>query len=112
MITYVNYLYIYYSALQEAQDIFGIDFDYDEFGKYGEDEFEDDEDEEEDDYIHDEIEDRPRRSKQHLKKKSTKKSIFEVYEPSELIRGHFTDIDNEVIIKNNTNLSSIFINNI
>lgn len=83
--------------MQEAQDIFGIDFDYDEFGKYG-DEFEEEEEEEEDDdYIHDEGEDRPRRSKKHLKRKSTKKSIFEVYEPSELIRGHFTDIDNEVI---------------
>ncbi|XP_071876068.1 transcription elongation factor SPT6 isoform X1 [Bombus fervidus] len=81
------------AALQEAQDIFGIDFDYDEFGKYGEDEFEE---EEEDEYIHDQIEDRPRPSKKYLKRKSTRKSIFEVYEPSELIRGHFTDVDNEI----------------
>ncbi|KOC62723.1 Transcription elongation factor SPT6 [Habropoda laboriosa] len=84
------------AALQEAQDIFGIDFDYDEFGKYEENEFEEEEEEEEDEYIHDDLEDRPRRSKKHLKKKSTKKSIFEIYEPSELIRGHFTDIDNEI----------------
>ncbi|XP_076670314.1 transcription elongation factor SPT6 isoform X2 [Andrena cerasifolii] len=83
------------AALQEAQDIFGIDFDYDEFGKYGEDEFAEEEEEEEDEY-QDEVEDRPRRSKKHLKKKSSRKSIFEIYEPSELIRGHFTDIDNEV----------------
>lgn len=26
----------------------------------------------------------------------TKKSIFEIYEPSELKRGHFTDLDNEI----------------
>ncbi|XP_017879018.1 transcription elongation factor SPT6-like [Ceratina calcarata] len=84
------------AALQEAQDIFGIDFDYEEFGKYGQDEFEEEEEEEEDEYLHDEVEDRPRRSKKHLKKKSTKKTIFEVYEPSELIRGHFTDVDNEI----------------
>ncbi|KZC13000.1 Transcription elongation factor SPT6 [Dufourea novaeangliae] len=83
------------AALQEAQDIFGIDFDYDEFGKYGEDEFEEEE-EEEDEYLQEESEERPRRSKKHLKKKSTKKSIFEIYEPSELIRGHFTDVDNEI----------------
>ncbi|OAD54023.1 Transcription elongation factor SPT6 [Eufriesea mexicana] len=66
------------AALQEAQDIFGIDFDYDEFGKYGEDEFEEEEEEEEDEYIHDEIEDRPRRSKKHFKKKGTRQSIFEI----------------------------------
>ncbi|XP_053981515.1 transcription elongation factor SPT6-like [Hylaeus volcanicus] len=84
------------AALQEAQDIFGVDFDYDEFGKYGEDEFEEEEDEAEDEYLQEDGEDRPRRSKKHFKKKSTKKSIFEIYEPSELIRGHFTDVDNEI----------------
>ncbi|XP_003707816.2 transcription elongation factor SPT6 isoform X2 [Megachile rotundata] len=84
------------AALQEAQDIFGIDFDYDEFEKYGEDEFEEEEEDDDLEYLHESGEDRPRRSKKLLKKKSTKKSIFEVYEPSELIRGHFTDIDNEI----------------
>lgn len=84
--------------MQEAQDIFGVDFDYDEFGKYGDDEFEEEEEEEgEDEYLQEESEDRPRRSKKPFKKKSTKKSIFDIYEPSELIRGHFTDVDNEVI---------------
>lgn len=40
-------------ALQEAQDIFGVDFDFDDFDKY-EDEYEDEEEEEEDDeYIDD-----------------------------------------------------------
>lgn len=40
---------------------------------------------------------RPRRPKKQLKKKTTRKSIFEIYEPSELKRGHFTDMDNEVL---------------
>lgn len=47
---------------------------------------------------------RPRRPKKQLKKKTTRKSIFEIYEPSELKRGHFTDMDNEVhnrIMSNN-----------
>lgn len=37
-----------------------------------------------------------RRPKKAAKKKPTKKSIFEVYEPSELKRGFFTDLDNEI----------------
>jgi transcription elongation factor SPT6 len=36
------------------------------------------------------------RPKKTARKKATKKSIFEIYEPSELKRGHFTDLDNEV----------------
>lgn len=84
------------AALQEAQDIFGVDFDYDEFEKYGEDEYE--EEEEDDEYVDDEGEDseRRRRPKKAARKKPTRKSIFEIYEPSELKRGHFTDLDNEI----------------
>ena len=52
------------------QDIFGIDFDYDEFGKYGENEFEEEEEEEEDEYIQDEIEDRRKRSKKNFFKEA------------------------------------------
>lgn len=37
-------------ALQEAQETFGVDFDYDEFSKYEQDDYEEEEDEEEDDY--------------------------------------------------------------
>ncbi|TGZ45905.1 transcription elongation factor SPT6 isoform X2 [Temnothorax longispinosus] len=85
------------AALQEAQDIFGVDFDYDEFGKYGEEDYEEEEEEEEDEYLDEDIDtERPRRPKKQLKKKTTRKSIFEIYEPSELKRGHFTDMDNEV----------------
>jgi len=80
-------------ALQEAQDIFGVDFDYDEFDKYDEEEYEEEEESQED------VEERERRRKKTKKKagqKATKKSIFELYEPSELKRGHFTDFDNQV----------------
>lgn len=37
-----------------------------------------------------------KRPKKSAKKKTARKSIFEIYEPSELKRGHFTDLDNEV----------------
>lgn len=81
--------------LQEGQDIFGVDFDYDEFEKYG-DEYASESDAE-DDYEEEGIDgEREKRPKKAAKKKTTKKSIFEIYEPSELKRGHFTDIDNEV----------------
>lgn len=50
---------LYSRALQEAQDIFGVDFDYDEFDKYGEEDY-DEEDEDEDEYA-DEDEDTERR---------------------------------------------------
>lgn len=81
------------AALQEAQDIFGVDFDYDEFEKYDED----NEDVSDDDYIEDE-EDGERRKvpKPEKLRKPTRKSIFEIYEPIELKRGHFTDLDNQV----------------
>lgn len=36
----------YYRALQEAQEIFGVDFDFPEFDKYDEDEDEFDEEDE------------------------------------------------------------------
>nr|CAD7453945.1 unnamed protein product [Timema tahoe] len=80
----------------EAQDIFGVDFDYDEFEKY--DEFDEDEDEEDDYDVEegDEEAEKRRKPKKPARKKPTKKSIFEIYEPSELKRGHFTDLDNEI----------------
>ncbi|XP_043269768.1 transcription elongation factor SPT6 isoform X2 [Venturia canescens] len=85
------------AALQEAQDIFGVDFDYDEFDKYGQEDYEEEEDEEEDEYLDDDGDgERPRRPKKTSKKRPTRKSIFEIYEPSELKRGHFTDMDNEI----------------
>ena len=83
------------SALQEAQELFGVDFDFADFEKYDEDEDEDfeDEDEYEDE---EEGEDGEPRKKKPGRKKASKKSIFDVFEPSELERGHFTDKDNAI----------------
>ena len=39
-----------------------------------------------------------RKVKKAARKKTTRKTIFEIYEPSELKRGHFTDLDNQVRI--------------
>lgn len=44
------------SSLQEGQDIFGVDFDYEEFEKYGEEDYEDEEEEDLDEYLEDEEE--------------------------------------------------------
>ncbi|XP_071094189.1 transcription elongation factor SPT6-like [Haliotis cracherodii] len=86
------------SALQAAQDIFGVDFDFEEFAQYGEEE--DEEDMEEEVYEEeDEIEGEDGETRIRVKKprkKASKKSIFEVFEPSELERGHFTDTDNQI----------------
>ncbi|XP_001355099.4 transcription elongation factor SPT6 [Drosophila pseudoobscura] len=84
------------ASLQEGQDIFGVDFDYDDFSKYEEDEYEDDT--EGDEYDEDMVggDDHRVKKKKALKKKVAKKTIFDIYEPSELKRGHFTDLDNEI----------------
>lgn len=85
---------------QTGQDIFGVDFDYDEFEKYADEDYEESESEEdyEDDGVDGEREKRPKKT---AKKKMSRKSIFEIYEPSELKRGHFTDVDNEVRTSSN-----------
>lgn len=43
-----------FRALQEAQDIFGVEFDFDDFEKYGDEYEEDEEEEDEDEYMDDE----------------------------------------------------------
>lgn len=83
-------------ALQEGQDIFGVDFDYNEFEQEFEDEYED-ESADEDEY--EEEERGEKKTKKVQRKKVQKKSIFDIYEPSELKRGHFTDLDNHVSYK-------------
>ncbi|XP_022665863.1 transcription elongation factor SPT6-like isoform X3 [Varroa destructor] len=85
------------SALQEAQDIFGVEFDYEDVRGY-DDEFEGSEEDEE---YEDEEEQEPgarpaKASKAAGKKAAAKKSIFEVFEPIELEQGHFTDRDQEI----------------
>lgn len=79
-------------AMQQAQDIFGVDFDFEEYLE--EDEYEDEGDEE--DY-EDETEEGERvRKKKGGRRKATRKSIYEIYEPSELERSHLTEFDNEI----------------
>ncbi|XP_017064106.1 transcription elongation factor SPT6 [Drosophila eugracilis] len=84
------------ASLQEGQDIFGVDFDYDDFSKYEEDEYEDDTEGDEYDEELGAGDDNRVKKKKALKKKVAKKTIFDIYEPSELKRGHFTDMDNEI----------------
>ncbi|XP_054723966.1 LOW QUALITY PROTEIN: transcription elongation factor SPT6-like [Uloborus diversus] len=80
------------AALQEAQEIFGVDFDYNDFVQEG-DEYEEEEMEEEyEDEEEEEGVERPKAKKQS-RKKISKKSIFDVYEPVELERSHLTDAD-------------------
>lgn len=53
---------LFFRALQEAQDIFGVDFDYDEFDKYGDEDYDEEEEDDEDEYVDEEgLEDTERR---------------------------------------------------
>ncbi|XP_051786507.1 transcription elongation factor SPT6 [Erpetoichthys calabaricus] len=76
------------AALQEAQEIFGGEFDFEEFENEAYD-VEEEEEEEPDE----ESWDRP---KKQTKKRVGRRSIFEIYEPSELESSHLTDQDNEI----------------
>ncbi|XP_069040225.1 transcription elongation factor SPT6 [Lepisosteus oculatus] len=76
------------AALQEAQEIFGGDFDFAEFDNEGYDDAEEEEEDQDD-----EAWDRP---KKQTKKRVGRRSIFEIYEPSELESSHLTDQDNEI----------------
>ena len=73
---------------QQAEDIFGVKFDYGEFEQYG-----DMDEEMEEDYEEDEEMDAGEAKKRRKRKT---KSIFEMYEPAELEQRHFTDRDNEI----------------
>ncbi|KAJ8396463.1 hypothetical protein AAFF_G00017690 [Aldrovandia affinis] len=77
------------AALQEAQEIFGGDFDFAEFDTEAYDNAEEEEEEDPDE----ESWDRP---KKQTKKRVGRRSIFEIYEPSELESSHMTDQDNEI----------------
>lgn len=76
------------SAMQQAQEIFGVDFDFedaeDEDG-YEEEGYEEEYDEEDEATGY-----KPR------KKKGGKKTIFDVYEPAELERSHLTAFDQKI----------------
>uniref|UniRef100_A0AAR2LXK0 Transcription elongation factor spt6 n=1 Tax=Pygocentrus nattereri TaxID=42514 RepID=A0AAR2LXK0_PYGNA len=79
---------IYKLALQEAQEIFGGDFDFAEFDTEAYDRAEEEEEDQDD-----EAWDRP---KKQTKRRVGRRSIFEIYEPSELESSHMTDQDNEI----------------
>ncbi|KPM09770.1 transcription elongation factor SPT6-like protein [Sarcoptes scabiei] len=88
-------------ALQQAQDIFGVDFDYDVLEDN--EDFEDEELDEEE-YDGEEGIDR-RQSGKKKRQRAPRKSIFELYEPAELERSHLTELDNEL---RNTDLPERF----
>lgn len=82
-------------AMQQAQDIFGVEFDFDDLQNLDNDDYGDFD--EENEYEEDEEgEHRMVSSKKKSKKRVVKKSIFEIYEPSELERNHLTERDNEI----------------
>uniref|UniRef100_A0A671QNQ4 Transcription elongation factor SPT6 n=1 Tax=Sinocyclocheilus anshuiensis TaxID=1608454 RepID=A0A671QNQ4_9TELE len=72
----------------EAQEIFGGDFDFAEFDTEAYDHAEEEEEDQDD-----ESWDRP---KKQTKRRVGRRSIFEIYEPSELESSHMTDQDNEI----------------
>lgn len=74
--------------MQEAQEIFGGDFDFAEFDTETYDNAEEEEEDQDD-----ESWDRP---KKQTKRRVGRRSIFEIYEPSELESSHMTDQDNEI----------------
>jgi len=78
------------SAMQQAQEIFGVDFDYDDVeddfdyadaGGYDED--------------YDEDDDGPARPR----RRKDRKTIYDIYEPADLERSHLTTFDQEVRTK-------------
>ncbi|XP_074468063.1 transcription elongation factor SPT6 [Sebastes fasciatus] len=76
------------AALQEAQEIFGGDFDFADFDADAYDQGEEEEEDQDEGGW-----DRP---KKQTKRRQGRKSIFEIYEPSELESSHMTDQDNEI----------------
>lgn len=71
-----------------------MDFDFEDLEKYNEEDEEMEEYEYEDEEAADgEVRVRPKKT---AKKRVSRRSIFEIYEPSELESSHLTDQDNEI----------------
>lgn len=83
-------------AMQQAQDIFGVDFDFEDAENQEQEDYEEDADE--DDYEEDgeEGEGRVARRKKGGRRRPARKSIYDLYEPSELEKSHLTEFDNEI----------------
>lgn len=78
------------SAMQQAQEVFGVDFDFEDLEDDGYEDERYDEDYEEDDEAG---EARQRR------RRAGRKTIYDVYEPAELERSHMTNFDLQVRTK-------------
>lgn len=82
------------SAMQQAQEIFGVDFDFedmeDDYDEYGEDGVYNDEEE---------YEDEDGEIKTRRKPRAGRKTIYDIYEPAELERSHLTAFDHEIRTK-------------
>lgn len=70
-----------------------MDFDFEDLEKYNEEDEEMEEYEYEDEEADGEVRVRPKKT---AKKRVSRRSIFEIYEPSDLERSHLTDQDNEI----------------
>lgn len=82
------------SALQEAQDIFGLEFDLSEFDPdAGFEPVEEEPDENADPAVI------AKYKAKQIKRRSTKKSIYQIYEPSDLEKGHLTLTDSKIRIE-------------
>lgn len=79
-------------ALQQAQDVFGLEFDFDEFEEGYDDE------EEEEEYEDEEggHEDERQRRRARGGRKSQRKSIFDFYEPAELEKSFLNEVDKNI----------------
>lgn len=84
-------------AMQQAQDIFGVDFDFEEIEHFGQEDEYYDEDQEEDAY-EDETEEgaADAATRRKGRRRAGRKSIFDIYEPSELEKGHLTENDRKI----------------
>jgi transcription elongation factor SPT6 len=83
-------------AMQQAQDIFGVDFDFEDLQNVEEGEDYDEEEGDEEDEYDESGEVSQRRSAKKKSRSKNRKSIFELYEPSELERSHMTEKDDEI----------------
>lgn len=79
------------SAMQQAQEVFGVDFDFEELEEDGYD----DEEAYEEEYDEDDETGEARQRR----RKSGRKTIYDVYEPAELERSHMTNFDLQVRTK-------------
>ena len=80
--------------LQQAQDLFGVDFDYEDTEALAADDYY--EDDQEDGYEDEEAEGGDGSARKRNRRKTGRKSIFEIYEPSELEKSHLTEADKEI----------------